>query len=243
MKRTALAALAAALALAAPAGAAQREPRSAVYDSQFTLQPNTTQTYRVVLDVLWEQCNTLEPGWGLDVRGPGVDLAAGMFFSFFGGPLEIEPGKESLPDGGIPGAQRQPDGTFAVPVPDATPFTAEQVRLGSSLREVGWNWRRLDGWGNPRPTAGTARSARRARRMRARRLRAARRKIRAGAAQAGPVKVTLAGFQHWGLNAPQELVAKVTTGELAGPTTLTLHARVAIQPGTSSRTPDGCKDA
>jgi hypothetical protein len=245
MKKTA-AAFIAALALAAPAGAAAGE--SARFDQSFELQPNTTAIYRMNISELHKQCNSLEPGWGLEVQGSGVDLAVGNFGAFWGRRPAPQPG-EDLPEGGLPDHQPQPDGSLVQPMPEATPFTPEHVRLGMSLRQVDWNWKRLDRWGNPKPTAGTARSAKAAKRLRARRLRAARKKIVGKAAQSGPVTVVVAGFEyyysgpsHEGWADKLDMLAKVTTGALTGPTTLTLHARVAIQPGTPSPATDGCRD-
>jgi hypothetical protein len=242
MKKTA-AALLASLALATPAAAAEIE--EARYDPAFLLEPNTTETYRVTLTELGKQCNTLQPGWGLEVRGPGVDLALGMFSEYFGGPLVPELDRENQPDGGIPGAYRKPDGSLWKPRPDATPFTPRQVQLGMSLREVDWDWQRLDLWGNPMPASGVTRPSEAAKRLRARRLRAARKKVVRRAAQDSPVTITVAGFEvrpDGAQGAKYDMVAEVTTGALAGPTTLRLHARVAILPATRGGRPViGCR--
>jgi hypothetical protein len=229
--------------VAAPASAAQRPAATADFahtirsDQRFALQPNTTQTYAMRIAGLGTDANTLLPCFGFDIDGPGVALAAADLEVF--GPVVAEPSQASSPDGGIPGAQRQPDGTLVIP-DSAAILDQRTLAMGESCEKIGWDFYtssgrpRLDPWGNPAPAgAARARSASAKARAKAKHRKALHRahlKMRGATAQDGNVQVTLAGFRNvpgdpWG----GEIVVTVRTGALAGTTTLTTHARVLPQ--------------
>ena len=246
MKRGLLLATVLALSVVAPASADDR-PRATVdfahlirSDQRFTLQPNTTQTYRMPVAGLGVDANVMLPCWGFEISGPGVSLVAAELNPF--GQVWPEPGDENKPDGGIPGAVRQPDGTLALPESGAV-LDAEQLAFGQGCRAAGWDFfgpdgkQQIDPWGNAVAVTGvtSARSASTKARARAKArhrkvLRRARLKIRGATARDGAVTVTLAGLDSPGAKPGQpEVVVTVRTGALAGPTTLTMHARVLPQ--------------
>lgn len=215
-------AAAAATAVLAPA-AALANPTIAT-DRSVELQSNTTREIVVAFDGLGQAQNVLVPCFGFEIKGPGVDLAGAHVESF--GPAVPE--DASLPDGGIPGAQRQPDGSFAIPE-SAAVLTAEVLRMGANCRSVGWDFYgadgepQLDSYGNPL-TSSTGKAAKAAskRKRDAGRKRMSR-KIVGRAAQQGPVSVTLAGLRQGAL------VLRITTGQLNGTTTVSAHGRVLEQ--------------
>jgi hypothetical protein len=178
----------------------------------------------VPIEGLGQAHNVLVPCYGFDIKGPGVDLAGAHVETF--GP--VFPEDPSLPDGGIPGAQRQADGSFLIP-DSAAVLTAEVLRTGANCRSVGWDFYgadgepQLDAYGNPL-TASTGKAAKAAskRKRDAGRKRMSRR-IVGHAAQQGPVTVTLAGLRQGAL------VLRITTGRLDGTTTVSAHARVLRQ--------------
>ena len=92
----------------------------------------------------------LEPCFGFEIKGPGVDLA-GANLETFGpsSPEDAEPARR-----GIPGAQQQADGSYTIPE-SAAVLTAEVLRMGANCRSVGWDFYgpdgepQLDAYGNP----------------------------------------------------------------------------------------------
>jgi hypothetical protein len=228
-------------AVAAPAQGATQDYAHLIHsDQRFVLEPNSTHTYSMRIAGLGTDANVLLPCWGFDIAGPGVSLAAADLHVF--GPVIPEPGEENKPDGGMPGAVRQPDGSFAYPDSDAV-LDARTLAFGEGCRAVDWDFYASDGkvqidpWGNPVSATGVtgarAASAKARARAKARHrkvLRRAQRKMRGATAQDGQVAVTLAGLRNvpgnpWGA----EVVVTVRTGPLAGRTTLTMHARVLPQ--------------
>ncbi|WP_157591915.1 hypothetical protein [Solirubrobacter soli] len=217
-----------AVATAAAAMTAALAPAAALADTidtdkSFELQSNTTREIVVPIDGLGQAYNVLTPCFGFEVKGPGVDLAGANLETF--GPAYPE--DASLPDGGIPGAQRQPDGSFVIPESVAV-LNAEVLRMGANCRSVGWDFYgadgepQLDAYGNPL-TSNTAKAKAASKRKRAAARKQMSRKIVGRAAQQGPVTVTLAGLRE------RTLVLRITTGQLIGTTTVSAHARVLRQ--------------
>jgi hypothetical protein len=234
MRRTPLTAAAlAAAALAVPA-AAQADISQyaapypvAAYDQTWTLQSHSTQELRLPLTEMGTAGHALAPCWGLEAKGPGVDLAAANL-EFFGPipPANIVPG-EPLPSV----AQQRADGSWVIPESAAT-LDADKIAAAADCQAIGWDFFVPGG----KATAAARRNARRSHRpVKQRTVKTARRVKRAGLARAasagdaGPVHVTLAGFQA-ARGRSLDLVVRVTTDELAGPTTLSLHGRVLLQP-------------
>lgn len=231
---SAAAAFAAGAAAAAPAHAGVDYANPIVSKERFTLQPNTTKTYTMPIAGLGQGANVLQPCWGFEVRGPGVNLVAAGLETY--GTVVPEPGHENRPDGGVPGAERQPDGTFAISA-DKAVLGAFQARQGASCSAIGWAFSdasgraRLDANGDVASGAVGARAASRAQR----RIRRMRRQIsqRARQAQAGAVTVTLAGLRNPA--GPAEIVVTIRTGDVPAGTTLTTHARVLPQTVSAER--------
>jgi hypothetical protein len=237
--RTSLAAVAAAALYASPA-LAQAPDQMIASDQTVALESNTTREIAMPIKGLGQDWNVLVPCFGFSISGPGVDLAGANLEGF--GPAIPE--DASRPDGGIPGAQRQPDGSFVVPE-SAAVLTPEVLRLGANCRSVGWDFYGADGepvldpYGNPKAakapaTAAAARkqkAASKRKRDSARRLMG--RKIVGRTAAQGPVSVTLAGITS--RSGRLEMVVRVTTGALAGPTAVSMHARVLKQSDATPR--------
>jgi hypothetical protein len=189
---------------------------------------------------LGTEANVMLPCWGFAISGPGVSLSAAELNVF--GPVLPEPSDVNKPNGGIPGAVRQPDGTFAIP-DSAAVLDPETLAFGQGCRAVNWDFYGADGkqqvdpWGNPVSATGVASASAAIAKARAKAkarhrkvLRRARLKMRGATAHDGGVSVTLAGLRNiFGDQPGAELVVTVRTGALAGPTTLGLHARVLPQ--------------
>jgi hypothetical protein len=156
----AAAAVTAATAVLVPA-AALADPYTAdpsrliATDQAVELQPNTTREIVVAIQGLGQDRNVLVPCFGFEVTGPGVDLA-GANLEFFG---TASPADPNLPDGGIPGAQRQADDSFAVPE-SAAVLTCEVLRMGANCRAVDSNFYDADGRQSSTPTATRSRRPR-----------------------------------------------------------------------------------
>jgi hypothetical protein len=224
--RTTLLALGAAALYTAPAYA-----DTIPSDRAFALEANTTREYAMPIQGLGQDWNVLTPCFGFSITGPGVDLA-GANLETYG--LAI-PEDASRPDGGIPGAQRQPDGSFTIPE-SAAVLTSEVLRLGANCRRVGWDFYGADGepvldpYGNPK-TAAVSRTASKRKRDRARKRMSL--KIKGRAASQGAVSVGLAGITV--RDGKVAMVVRVATGALAGATELSMHARVLKQSDAAPR--------
>jgi hypothetical protein len=216
-------ATAAAALTAALAPAAALADTTIDTDTALELQSNTTREIVVPIDGLGQAHNVLTPCFGFEIKGPGVDLA-GANLEGFGPAIPEDP---SLPDGGIPGVQRNPDGSFFTPE-SAAVLNAEVLRMGTNCRSIGWDFYgadgepQLDAYGNPL-TSNTAKAKAASKRKRAAARKRLSRKIVGRAAQQGPVTVTLAGLRE------RTLVLRITTGQLNGTTTVSAHARVLRQ--------------
>ncbi|WP_205698502.1 hypothetical protein [Conexibacter sp. SYSU D00693] len=201
------------------------------YDATYTLESNTSKEYRLPVEALGQDWNTVLPCQGIEISGPGIDLAAQTFEYF--GVVEPEPAAANTPNGGIPGAVKQPDGTFVRPESEAK-LNAESLRFGASCKAVGWDFVGADGkptldpYGNPYPASGKARTAKASRALKAKRLKTAKKKVKGRAAQSGPVTVTLVGTTR-ARGDSMDLVVRVSTGQLTGRTTLAMHSRVLRQ--------------
>ncbi|HEV2999979.1 MAG TPA: hypothetical protein VGW75_04490 [Solirubrobacteraceae bacterium] len=234
--RASLAAAVAALAVGLPVATAQAgtDPANQIVTTKsFTLAPNATETFAVPIRGLGQDQNVLLPCYGFAIRGPGVELLGANLNPF--GRVVPEPGHEQTSDGGVPGAERQADGSFVIPEEEAV-VGPRAERMGVSCDAVGWRFldddggARLDVDGNVVARGMTARAARRAKS----RLRALRRRARARASSgSGPVSVVFAGIR----NPADEsaLVVRVRTGDVPAGTKLTLHARVLPQRVDESR--------
>ena len=214
-------AAAAATTLLAPV-AALASPTIAT-DRTFELESNANREIVVPIDGLGQAHNVLVPCFGFEIKGPGVDLA-GAHLETFG---VAHPEDPSLPDGGIPGAQRQADGSFAIPE-SAAVLTADVLRMGANCRSVGWDFYgadgepQLDAYGNPL-TSTTAKAKAASKRKRDAARKRMSRRIVGRAAQQGPVTVTLAGLRE------RTIVLRISTGQLNGTTTVSTHSRVLRQ--------------
>ena len=238
--RTSLTAVVAAALYASPA-LAQTPDQMIASDQTVALESNATREITMPIKGLGQDWNVLVPCFGFSVAGPGVDLA-GANLEFYG---QAIPEDASRPDGGIPGAQRQPDGGFAVPE-SAAVLTSEVLRLGANCRGVGWDFYGADGepvldpYGNPKAAKAPAnaaaarrqKAASKRKRDQARRLMG--RRIVGRAASQGPVSVTLAGITT-PAGGTTQMVLRITTGQLAGPTAVSLHARVLKQSDATPR--------
>ena len=234
--RTSLVAVAAAALYAAPASA-----DTISSDTTVALESNTTREYTLPIQGLGQEWNVLEPCYGFSVTGPGVDLA-GANLAPFGTTV---PEDASRPDGGIPGAERQGDGSFSLPE-SAAVLTPEVLRMGANCRAVGWDFYGADGepvldpYGNPKAAKAPANAAAArkqkasSKRKRAKARTRMSRKIVGRAASQGPVTVSLAGITTRP-GRPTEIVLRITTGALAGATTLDMHARVLEQSDDTPR--------
>jgi hypothetical protein len=125
---------------------------------RWELQSNTTQTYTLNIPVgLGQDHNLLLPCFGFDIHGGGTDLDVANPRSF--GPVRSNPdattppdtppspdGVRHIGDGGIPGAQLQPDGTYAIPESLAV-VGPVNLHEGASCAAAGWH--EYDQHGNP----------------------------------------------------------------------------------------------
>lgn len=183
------------LLAAAPVAGAQDAPTpkpprvTETFQTQqtWTLKPNAEQTFSVRVKGLTAARDSaiLAPCWGFAITGRGINLPIGE--PDYYGQVTPEPGHENTDNGGIPGAERQSDGTFVVPESNAT-VGAYQIRRGLDCQARGWSW-----------NAGTS-------------ARAARKTSKARRAQAGSVRVELAGLHI--LADGSELVLRVRTGSV-----------------------------
>jgi hypothetical protein len=228
MRRTPLAVSAlAAAALAAPTAAQAQIDQYvapydvAKYDRSWTLQSNTSQEFRMNLSEMGRGWHVLVPCWGFDIVGPGVDLSAANLSTF--GPIppaNIVPG-EPLPSSAV----QQPDGTWVIP-DSAAAVGASERAVGADCRAIGWNFFVPDG----KASAAARKQARRTHRpIKLKAVKRRRTGLRRAQPATSPVNVTLGGMQP-AANGSLDLVVRVTTGELSGPTTLTTHGRVLLQP-------------
>jgi hypothetical protein len=221
-----LASVIAAGALTGPATATAKRWRPPPVDparivrsaNSWQLQSNTTQTYSLTIAGIPKAYNTLLPCDGFDIKGSGVDLAAVNLYQF--GPVDPLPGKEGTPDGGIIFAERQPDGSFAIPESQAVVHPGNQ-RLAIGCALSGYHW--YDSKGNPNNVALP--------------YTVKHKPVAPGRTKptqvAGPVSVTLAGFTGTtAADGPPRLVVRITTGELSGPVKLRMRADVLKQRST-----------
>lgn len=235
MRRIPLTAAAlAATALAAPA-AAQAAPLDQYvaphpvvkYDQAWTLQANTTQEFRMPLTELGSEAHVLVPCWGLEVKGPGVDIAAASLENFGAlPPATVVPG-EPVPSY-APTATQQADGTWVIP-DSAAALGTPQLEAGADCRAIGWD---VFVTGDKASAAARGKAKRTRRPVKVKVKKKATKKStarRATAAQAGAVNVTLGGLE-FARGRSADVVVRITTGDLAGPTTLTTHGRVLLQP-------------
>lgn len=255
----ALVSLFAAVVLAAPASAAEHwrkhwvpphiDPARFVHSAgSWQLKSNTTQTYTLIVKGTGHDFNVLEPCWGFDVEGAGVDLDVANL-TYFGAVKADPPPPADHPDmhrvGEIPGAVQQPDGSLAIPESYAI---VRQWNLdnGASCAASGWHTYDehgdptnvalpyyakkpsavadpavIEGWAKTRAAKGRAAKKSKTRRTRSTQV-------------AGPVSVELAGFTGSATAAdPTRLVVRITTGQLSGPTTMRMRADVLKQPSMS----------
>lgn len=202
--------------MAAAASTAPAAPRFHPTDRAWTLLPDATQTFAVAIEQLGPRGGgSLAPCWGFEITGPDIDYAAGDL-DYYGATVP-EPGREQTRDGGVPGAERQPDGTFEVPESNAK-VTPRQLQAGDLCQKAGWDWLGRDGEVKPVFRKLTRRS-RKARAVRQRRL--------ARQASALPFTVELAGVHHL-VDGTSELVLRVRTREIPAGTTVRAHARVVL---------------
>ena len=118
--------------------------------------------------------------------------------------------------------------------------------MGANCRAVGWDFYGADGepvldpYGNPKAAKAPANAAAArkqkasSKRKRAQARTRMSRKIVGRAASQGPVTVNLAGITTRP-GRPTEIVLRITTGALAGATTLDMHARVLEQSDDTPR--------
>jgi hypothetical protein len=200
------------------------------YDQAFTLAPNTTQTFRMAIPALDGSAHHFQvPCWGYDLVGPGMDLAAAGLqgFGWIGDASTNFRGDR--PEAAVQDAS----GAWILPESNAVVGTQQEME-GRSCRAIGWNWYvnpKIDG-----PNSAVAKAARRARREHRPIPVKPRHKVKARRANLindNSVTVTLAGMHNVVAGDPRggvEMVVTLTAGNLAGPTTLTTHARVLLQP-------------
>ena len=225
-----LASVVAAVALTGPATATAKRWRPPPVDPSrivrsahsWELQSNTTQTFSLTIAGIPKAFNILLPCGGFEIKGSGVDLAAVNLNGF--GPVTPMPGMEGTPDGGIHFAERQPDGSYAIPESRAVVTPASQHEaIGCALS--GYHW--YDAKGNPNNVALPNYIKHKPR------LPGATKPTQVP----GPVSVTLAGFTGTAAgNGPPRLVVRITTGELTGPVKLRMRADVLKQRRTSTST-------
>jgi hypothetical protein len=201
-------------------------------DKAFTLQPNTTQTFVTPMPQIQAgSWHVLVPCWGYDIQGPGVDMAVGGVETYgpLGGPDYDFHGTPH------PNAVQDAAGNWSIPETVAQTITPWQLKDGALCRKIGWSFY----VGNPAVVGGAVAVAARKAKHIHRDVRVRPRKPKGRYARAanvgnddGSVTVEMAGLHLIG--APTtglELVVRVRTGNLAGPTTLFTHARVLLQEG------------
>jgi hypothetical protein len=237
-----LAAALVALALAAPAAARAGYVTAgtmrqwvapypvARHDQAFRLEPNTTQTFRMAIPELDGSAHHFQvPCWGYDLVGPGLDLAAaGLEGLGWIGDASTN-WRGDRPDAAIQDAA----GNWTLP--DANAVIGEtQILQGRSCRAIGWDFYvrpNIDG-----PDSKVMHLSRRAKREHRPFPVKPKHKVKARRANIidnGTATVTLGGMRYvtpGDVHGGVEMVVTVTTGALAGPTTLTTHARVLLQP-------------
>jgi hypothetical protein len=230
MAATLTTALLGALALGVGAGTASARPdlpqyvttdRIVVHDVSFHVAPDATQTFELPIAELALPRSVLIPCWGFDLTGPGVDLAAADLWTYgwVTDPTDPAPYPE--------GVERRDDGWY-LPETRAT-VRIRQRDAGARCRQIGWS-RYVDA------RAGVA-SAAEVHRARSRphsmvRIRHPRRKARvkpANRVDDGSIKVVLGGLRLLPHSRQLRLVVTLVAGPLAGPTTITLHARVLVR--------------
>jgi hypothetical protein len=199
------------------------------HDQTFTLQPNATQTFTMAIPELGAGHHFQVPCWGYDLVGPGLDQAAAglLGFGWIGDATTNFRGDR--PDGAFQDAA----GNWILPDSNAVIGSSEGLQ-GRSCRAIGWDFYvdpKIDG-----ADSAVARAARKARRTHHAILVRPKHKARTKRANIindGSVQVTLAGMRYRTAGDPaagEEMVVTLTAGNLAGPTTLTTHARVLLQP-------------
>jgi hypothetical protein len=202
----------------------------AKHDQAFALAPNTTQTFRMAIPELNGAAHHFQvPCWGYDLVGPGLDLAAAGLegVGWIGDATTSWRGDR--PDAAIQDAA----GNWTLPDSNAVIGETQSLQ-GRSCRAIGWNFYvnpNIDG-----PDSKVAHLARRAKREHRPFPVKPQHKVKARRANIindGTATVTLGGMRYvtpGDVRGGVEMVVTVTTGALAGPTTLTTHARVLLQP-------------
>lgn len=191
----------------------------AAHDVSYVLAPNSDRTFRLALPELRRPGAVLVPCWGFDLVGPGIDLAAASLKPF-GWVTEADPRYRN------PRAVRREDGWY-LPESDAV-VDLRQMADGAACRTVGWSTFVEAGDG-----VASAAEVRRARRQnRVVRIRHPRVGPKGGSRanryNDGTTTVPLAGLERRPRSRVSEVVVRVVTGPLAGPTTITLHGRVVV---------------
>jgi hypothetical protein len=228
----------AAVALLAPAAAPAKPvkagtmlqfvaPKPVVrYDKTFTVAPNTTQTFRMAIPALDGSTKALQvPCWGFDLVGPGMDLAAAGLqgFGWIAGTGTGSGGE------GNGAAVQDASGAWVLPDGNAV-LSSAQWREGQLCRTIAWDVYvdpKIDG-----PDSAVARAERKARQTHLPVAVTPRHKVkvtRANVINDNSVTVRLAGMRYLVAGNPRagvEMVVTLTSGDLAGPTKLTTHARV-----------------
>jgi hypothetical protein len=227
---------AAALGVPAPAPASAEPTPSqfvtpypvAAHDQRFDVRPNAEQTFRLDLPEMRRPRAVLAPCWGFDLTGPGVDVAAAGLKGF-GWIADPDADWRVIQPTLAAGVELRDDGWY-LPASRAV-VDLDQMAQGAWCRAVGWSM-------FVSPTEGVASRAevRRARRdhrivrIARPRLPDAARARRANTYNDNAVRVTLAGTRFISPHdRGLQLVVRTVSGPLAGPTTITLHARVALQ--------------
>ena len=240
-----------ALAVLAPAASAASPPPdpppvfpSDLIKSEQTvqLQSNTTTTLTMPLKGLGQDFNYETPCFGFQVWGPGVDIEAALLAPFgkVVGPLDGNATPADL------GAVQQPDGSWEIP-DSVGILNDERLRMGVNCAAAGWSWFGSDGqpaiglhqqmvYPKKRVSAAVARRRAATMRTRAKRLKRIAHQLIGHDAAMGPVTVQVAGMKTVS-NFDIRMVLVIKSGELAGPTTVAMHAEVAKQ--KSLNLPDG----
>ncbi|HET6505917.1 MAG TPA: hypothetical protein VFG42_03950 [Baekduia sp.] len=195
--------------------------RVVTHDVTYRVAPNATQTFELPIAELAIPRAILVPCWGFDLTGPGIDLAAAGLRTYG---WVAEPGVHRPYD-------RQTvlraDGWY-LPESRAAVHLRERY-AGARCRQIGWS-RYVDA------RSGVA-SADEIRRARSHPhgmvlIRHPRRKgeVRpANRLDDGSVRVRLGGLRLLRRSRQMRLVVTLDAGRLAGPTTITLHARVLVR--------------
>jgi hypothetical protein len=216
--------------LGLPAGAAAGEPpsqwvtndRIVAHDVRFAVRPNATQTFELPIAELALPRAALVQCWGFDLTGPGLDLAAAGLKTYgWAGSADERPAYSD------PEAQLGADGWY---LPESRAIAGpREFQQGADCRQIGWSrFVEVDS-GIASPS-----EVRRARQRRHSLVRIAhpRRKAKARPANRvddGSVQIPLAGLRLLRDSRQMRLVVRIVAGRLAGPTTVTLHARVLVR--------------